>query len=164
MLLARVMAAVALAVVALTASGAPAAAHWQYTRWGMSPAQVMAASEGTAAANTNRLLDAEGVKAELTAPYKGAQLPFTAVFLFDDKDQLQDVTLEPASPGSCPVVLQMLTANHGTPQRRDSSDYATTIRWNDLDNDNVVIYFDLGGGDCSIQYSKLPNTHGDGRL
>ncbi len=37
-----------LAISSLILAGSPALADWQYTRWGMTPNEVLAASEGAA--------------------------------------------------------------------------------------------------------------------
>ncbi len=44
----KARAATALAVFASLATGLPASADWQYTRWGMTPEEVVAASHGAA--------------------------------------------------------------------------------------------------------------------
>ena len=157
------IAASALVPAALACSALPAAADWQYTQWGMTPAQVMAASNGVAQPNPDRKLDAGDLKASLTAPYQGAAIPFTAVFLFDASGKLQVVTLNPVGGIACPVIVQALAANHGVPEGKDDLVHATTLRWDDTDNDNLVVYLDLGQGNCTIQYSKLPPTQPNGK-
>lgn len=153
----------ALALSALACSALPAAADWQYTRWGMTPDQVRAASDGVARPNADRKLDAGGLEAALTAPYQGAAIPFTAVFLFDASGKLKLVTLNPVGGIACPVIVQALSANHGAPEGKDDLVHATTLRWDDIDNDNLVVYLDLGQGNCTIQYSKLPPTQPNGK-
>ncbi len=157
------IAASALALSALACSALPAAADWQYTQWGMTPGQVRAASNDVAQPNPDRKLDADGLKADLTAPYQGAAIPFTAVFLFDAPGKLQVVTLNPVGGIACPVIVQALAANHGPPEGKADMVQARTLRWDDTDNDNLVVYLDLGQGNCAIQYSKLPLTQPDGK-
>lgn len=150
-------------VAALAVSVLPAAADWQYTRWGMTPEQVKEASNGAAQDNSDHKLDASGVNARLTAPYQGVSLPFTAVFLFGERDLLKYVTLKPVGKIACPVIVDALAANYGKPEGEADMVHATTMRWDDLNNDNLVVYLDLGHGDCTIQYSKLPPTSPDGK-
>ncbi len=157
------VAASALALSALACSALPAAADWQYTQWGMDPDQVKAASNDVARPNADRTLDADGLKATLTAPYQGAAIPFTAVFLFDASGRLQVVTLNPVGGIACPVIVQALGANHGPPEGKADMVQAKTLRWDDVDNDNLIVYLDLGQGNCTIQYSKLPLTQPDGK-
>ncbi len=150
------------ALICLGCWATPAAADWQYSQWGMSPAEVEAASGGGAKPNDDRGLDAEGLRAELAAPYTAGSVPFTAVFRFDAEDALDDVALIPAGPVSCPVVRTTLIAHHGTPEGQADPRSAPTLRWHDLDADNLVVFADFGDGHCSIQYSKLPNTRPNG--
>ena len=155
-----------LAAAALTAVAAsPALADWQYTAWNMSPAQVVAASDRIARQNSDRALDAAGLKARLTAPFEAESLPFTAVFLFDGRDRLRSVTLNPADVTSCPAIRDRLAAHHGDPEQQTDMVHASAERWDDVESDNLVVFLDLGHGNCSIQYSKLPNTrpHGGGQ-
>ena len=84
----------------------PALADWQYTQWGMSPAEVQAASNGTAVANQDRRLDADDLTAGLTAFYRGDKRPFTAVFLFDTGGKLSAVNLNPTDRISCDPIRQ----------------------------------------------------------
>lgn len=153
----------ALALSALACSVVPAAADWQYTQWGMTPDQVAAASDDAARPNADRALDIGGLKAALTAPYQGASLPFTAVFLFDGADKLRTVALNPVGAIACPVIVQALGANHGMPEGRADMVQATTLRWDDVENDNLIVYSDLGHGNCTIQFSKLPPTRPNGK-
>lgn len=141
-----------------------ALADWQYTQWGMSPAEVQAASNGTAVDNQDRTLDAVDLKAGLTAFYRGDKRPFTAVFLFDATGKLSAVTLNPTDRISCDPIRQSLSEHYGAPASLDQHKFGETARWNDVEGDNVVVFLDLGQGNCSIQYSSLPPTHQDGGL
>ena len=142
----------------------PALADWQYTQWGMSPAEVQAASNGTAVANQDRRLDADDLTAGLTAFYRGDKRPFTAVFLFDTGGKLSAVNLNPTDRISCDPIRQSLADHYGKPASVDQHGFGQTARWNDVEGDNAVVFLDLGQGNCSIQYSSLPPTHQDGGL
>lgn len=152
-----------LAIGVLAVSALPAAADWQYTQWGMDPDQVKAASNEVAQPNPDRRLDADGLSAALTAPFQGESIPFTAVFLFNAQAKLHYVTLSPVDRISCPLIVETLAAHYGAPKGKADMVRARTMRWDDAGNDNLVVYLDLGGGDCSIQYSKLPPTRPDGK-
>ena len=160
----RLRGAATMVVVVAIWTVTPALADWQYTQWGMSPMAVQAASNGTAVVNQDRTLDAADLKAGLTAFYRGDKRPFTAVFLFDTAGKLATVTLNPTDRISCDPIRQSLDAHYGTPASVDQQKYGQTARWNDVEGDNVVVFLDLGQGNCSIQYSALPPTHQDGSL
>lgn len=153
----------ALMVSMVAWSVAPAAADWQYTQWGMTPDQVRMASNDMAHPNTDRTLDAGNLKAALAAPYQGTSAPLTAVFLFDPENKLQVVTLKPVDGTTCPAIAQALGANHGAPGAKADMVEGQTQRWDDIENDNLVVYADLGQGVCTIQYSQLPFTQPDGK-
>lgn len=153
----------ALAGSTLALSVAPAAADWQYAQWGMNPDQVVAASNEAAQPSLDRSLDIGDLRAALTAPYRIGSVPLMAVFLFDPKSKLQVVTLKPGSGDLCPKIVETLGAHHGTPDRADDMVQARTLRWDDTDDDNLIVYADLGRGDCTVQYSKLPPTRPDGK-
>ena len=150
--------------VAVVGMATPALADWQYTQWGMSPAEVQTASNGTAVVNKDRTLDASDLTASLTAFFRGDKRPFTAVFLFDAAGRLSAVTLNPSDRISCDPIRKSLGEHYGTPASIDQLKFGQTARWNDVEGDNVVVFLDLGQGNCSIQYSSLPPTHQDGGL
>ena len=151
-------------VAAVLGVATPAGASWQYTQWGMAPAEVQAASNGTAVVNQDRKLDAADLTASLTAFYRGDKRPFTAVFLFDTAGKLSAVTLNPTDRISCDPIRRSLNEHYGTPASVDQHAYGQTVRWNDVEGDNVVVFLDIGQGNCSVQYSSLPPTHQDGSL
>ncbi len=159
----RWVSATTLAICASICLAAPAAADWQYTQWGMSADEVQAASEGAARLNPDRTLDTGDLKAELTGPYQGNEGLFTAVFLFDATAKLRVVSLKPAGDAACPGIVRMLDASHGVPEGRADLGHARALRWDDTDNDNLIVYADLGHSDCTIQYSELPPTRPDGK-
>ncbi len=152
-----------LAPAILCAALRPAAADWQYTQWGMTPDEVVAAADGAAHPNTDRNLDADGLRAELVAPWQGETVAFTAVFIFNARDKLHYVTLNPIGAMSCPAVSQTLLAHYGPPGSKARMGPAAIMRWDDVAGDNLVVYLDLGLGNCTVQYSKLPPTRPSGK-
>src|SRR5258708_2060041 len=84
-------------VLALACCGPIAAkADWEYTKWGMTPQQVVSASKNLARASTdpNDLLpDSDGNVTKLVAPFQGGKFSFEAQFGFDAADGLASVTL-----------------------------------------------------------------------
>ena len=154
--------AVVLAAAGLAASTASANADWQYTQWGMTPAEVKAASQGATHHNRNRGLDTERLTAKLTASYKGETMPFIVVFLFDEENKLRVVTLNPLKMKDCPTVMNKLRVHYGNPKNNSDFIYADVARWDDYENSNLVVFLLINKNNCTIQYSKLPLTHSDG--
>ncbi len=126
-----------------------AAADWQYTKWGMTPEQVMQASKGAAVVNTDRSLDATdgSVKTKLVAPYQAGGLVFRAEFMFDAHNKLIQINLALQGGGSCPSVLGLLTSTYGPQQSKD--------QWWDHKNGNRVSLDQIGASYCKVTYTAL---------
>ena len=163
MLSAKRMMAAALAACVLTGSAMPAAADWQYTQWGMTPNQVKEGlSNGVARDNTGPNLDAAGVTATLVAPYQGVSLPFTAVFLFDPDNNLQDVTLNPVGQIACPVIVDALAANYAAGNKVDMVRAKTSLGRPEQRQPRRLPR-PRAGKLHNSKYRKLPPTQPDGK-
>jgi hypothetical protein len=81
-------------LLVLACCGASTAkADWEYTRWGMSPQDVVEASKNVAKEIADPRPDSAGNVTKLTAPYQGGDYSFEAQFAFDPADKLASVTL-----------------------------------------------------------------------
>src|SRR5580692_3071357 len=81
-------------VLALACCGASAAkADWEYTKWGMTPQQVVSASKNLAKAGSDLHPDSDGNVSKLVAPFQSGKFSFEAQFGFDAADRLSSVTL-----------------------------------------------------------------------
>src|SRR6202035_49814 len=81
-------------VLALACCGAHAAkADWKYTKWGMTPQEVVSASNNLAKEGADRHPDSDGNVTKLVAPYQSGKFSFEAQFGFDATDRLASVTL-----------------------------------------------------------------------
>ena len=81
-------------VLALMCCGASAAkADWEYTKWGMSPQQVVSASKNLAKPGSDLHPDSDGNVTKLVAPFQSGKFSFEAQFGFDAADRLSSVTL-----------------------------------------------------------------------
>ncbi len=158
----KALTAAGLAAGGLAALAHPAAANWQYTQWNMTPAEVKTASHGAAQDNNDRGFDAPGRKAQLMAAYQGEAIPFNAVFLFNDENELKTVTLTPVRKDDCPIVMGRLRDRYGQPKENSDLIHAAIARWDDYESSNLVVLMTIEKEGCTIQYSKLPATHADG--
>src|SRR6185312_9469944 len=80
--------------LALACCGAGAAkADWEYTKWGMTPAQVAGAAKNLTKESTDLHPDSDGNVTRLVAPYKNGKFSFEAQFGFDAGNRLSSVTL-----------------------------------------------------------------------
>ncbi|OAP43202.1 hypothetical protein ATC00_04705 [Sinorhizobium americanum] len=139
-----------------------AQADWQYTRWGMTEQEVVAASEGQAR-KPKRPDTYEGGSPLhlLEAPYKTGDFAFVAKFNFDRFRRLETVKLQLRNIHSCPALQGTLSNIYGPPKVSTTS-LGRFAKWWDSDNGNVLILSDYPGMWCYVQYSvyKRPGEKG----
>jgi hypothetical protein len=160
-------------VLVLACCGASAAkADWKYTKWGMTPQQVISASNNQAREGSDLRPDSDGNVSKLVAPYQSGKFPFEAQFGFDAGDRLSSVTLvlndKSASmdmdmgadmkmdQGGCHDLQVSVDAEYGSPQGGGAADMVYNIEtWQDQKNKNNVKYTVLYGTGCYVQYSAI---------
>jgi hypothetical protein len=90
------------AIAALVAiAPVPASAHWQYSRWGMTLPQLLAAGPKTLFVRDFPDLDIAGSHIRAGSLYVATGLKFSAAFGFSDDGHLNRVTLYPQEPARC---------------------------------------------------------------
>src|SRR3984957_1572656 len=82
---------IALALVCCGASAVKA--DWEYTKWGMTPQQVVSAAKNRTRKSSDLEPDSDGNVTKLVAPYQSGKFFFEAQFGFDAADRLSSVTL-----------------------------------------------------------------------
>ena len=128
----------------LTAFPCAVTADWQYTKWGMTVDEVIAASNGTATKRPEEELalvlrnKPEGMVALATAPFRAGQYTFKAVFLLGWPDQkLREVRLD-----SIPLdrsvdwrtIRSLLMDRYGEPDVSMGNDAI----WMEKENNNIL--------------------------
>jgi hypothetical protein len=118
-----------------------ASADWQYTRWGMTPAEVVAASGGRAT----------GVESEpdervfeldyrAVAPYRAMNVEVEARFFFTQgSGRLAAVKLIPTDVGRCDALRGAVEAVHGRSSHQDFG-FGSTWRWRDEANNDQLLF------------------------
>ena len=145
--------------VALLAA-VPAQAHWQYTRWGMTPTQVIASSKGQArAAEGDKSAQGDATR-DVAGEYSVGERTFKASFWFDASG-LQEVTLSPAGEPHCLELRRDLLAKYGEPVER-SFGSVQRLMWADKPSGNRVVVITDGDGFCELQYAPLVSRTGSG--
>ena len=94
----------------------PTRADWQYTKWGMTPAQVADASKGTVKIekpDPKSLNDPDLDLLECIGFYYSGTFRFTVVFGFDHSHHLRDVTLFAIGAKLIDEVLAALQEKYG---------------------------------------------------
>jgi len=168
-------------VLALACCGASAAkADWEYTKWGMTPAQVASAAKNLTKASSDLHPDSDGNVTKLVAPYHSGKFSFEAQFGFNAADRLSSVTLVLKDKfagmgmamdmgmstemgadmnmdrGGCHDLLVSVKTKYGPPQGGRSAHMQYVIEtWQDRKSKNTVTYTVLDGVGCYVQYSAI---------
>jgi hypothetical protein len=162
-------------VLALACCGTSAAkADWEYTKWGMTPAQVASAAKRLTKASSDLQPDSDGNVTKLVAPYRSGKFSFEAQFGFNAADRLSSVTLVVKDKtagmgmgmdmgpdmnmdqGKCHDLLASVKTTYGPPQGGRSAHMQYIIEtWQDRKNKNNVTYTVLDGVGCYVQYSAI---------
>ena len=150
-----------------------AKAAWEYTKWGMTPQQVVSASKNLATEASDLRPDSDGNVTKLVAPYQSGKFSFEAQFGFDATDRLASVTLvlndksagmdmgadTNMDHGVCYDLLVGVNTAYGPPQGGGAADMVYTIEtWQDQKNKNNVTYTVLDGVGCYVQYSAIKSA------
>jgi hypothetical protein len=172
-------------VLALICCG-EARADWQYTTWGMTPQQVVSASNNLAKKSTDPHPDSDGNVTKLVAPYQSGKFAFEAQFAFDAADKLASVTLvlndksthmemesmdmdmddksmnmdmtHDQDQGVCHALDVNLNSVHGQPPYHGASHLYAIEKWQDPKNKNNVDYHALYQVGCYVQYSAIKSA------
>jgi hypothetical protein len=141
---------IALISTALFATSAEA--NWQYTKWGMTPAQVITASHGAVGWRPVKNPKADGRANEVGGSYIADNRTFDVSFDFRN-GRLSSVALE---TDMCATLLPDLETKYGEPQILADGSFPEW-RWRDkIRNDDVVLFGLLGN--CLLAYSPHTNA------
>jgi len=121
-----------------------ARADWQYTRWGMTPDQVVNASSGTATR--------EAVSGDLKAPYQSGDYKFEVTFRFREGG-LWSVDLAGVSGPQCYALTGDLKAKYGQPSEYHPMN--ETYWWLDRASGNQIMITTLASMKCIVHYEPL---------
>ena len=137
-------------------------AHWQFTKWGMSPDQVVEASNGTAQTH----LKISGSSADdydhlSSGEYSSTGFDFQVHFLFRRQTgRLEVVNLMLNDSSKCRSLFATLKLSYGKPiQEIDEPGVLRAYVFRDLDAMNQVNAIAIGGleatTDCVVQYREI---------
>jgi hypothetical protein len=148
---------------------------WEYTKWGMTPQQVVSASKNLATEASDLRPDSDGNVTKLVAAYQSGKFSFEAQFGFDATDRLASVTLvlndksagmdmgagadANMDHGVCYDLLVSVNTAYGPPQGGGAAHMLYGIEtWQDQKNKNNVTYTMLDGVGCYVQYSAIKSV------
>jgi len=129
-------------------------ADWQYTTWGMTPDEVVAASKGLA----SRTEDAEkGIKLAVGS-HTANGIDYSVSFIFSKGDpRLSSVYLISKDPGVCPTISNQLTDVYGKPESKSASGLATITKWRSGQANALIQLVQIGSSShCEISYRPIP--------
>jgi hypothetical protein len=137
-----------------------ALADWQYTKWGMSPEDVVAASNGKA----HLVPEAEAAKTLHSSEYviplaKGDHSAngekFSVMFDFTRQaKRLQTVTLTATDPSRCYIYKRMLLNKYGAPIDTERGP-TEGLKWRDLPSGNAIDWIPATPRICLIQIEPI---------
>lgn len=148
-------------MLALMAS--PASADWQYTRWGMTPAQVVTASQGAVQIKTGTEGDRVfGADLGAAGTYSAAGFDFTTQFYFDAAERLKGVRLH-TDFARCAELKDTMAGLYGPNGALDRMGG----RWVDVENNNNVRLTMMAAlpsveAQCFLVYSPITTTGASG--
>ncbi len=150
-----------ISLVVVVGIAAPAEAHWQYTRWGMTPDQVIVASKG-AASRSDPAADATlriGTK-EAVGTYSANGQSMKASFWFKS-GKLNQVNLSSEDEDACFALNRDLVGVYGQPTSRSGGMIATNV-WLDKARGNRIQFSNWGTAGCDLIYAPLPTAAATG--
>lgn len=152
------------ALIALTGTIiTPAQADWRFSKWGMSVKAVAKASNGLAVPTAINERDDRGGTPLLKMPYSaGGGIEFTALFVFDEKERLAGVILDPENMSeACLALPAKLKAQYGKPESEGFSGGMADMTWRDRRGKNYVRYSGMSGY-CVLSYAPLRSSASEG--
>jgi len=131
----------AIALLPLLIATTPAHAGWQWTQWGMTFPEVMAAAPHPFE-NGTYLHEAAGIEFEVA---------------FEALPNLESVTLKPTGKNQCRDVQSTLARTYGTGE-------ANNTVWRDEANGNFIWMLILDDSFFTLTYEPLPTANSAGGL
>lgn len=129
---------------ALALAATPAAAHWEFTRWGMTERQVIAASRGAVRAlprEQRRLVPSARMEYRATGEFRSGTLALTVAFAFDARNGGLVCVSAQGEPDQAPALRARLERLFGRPQERgqDPASGTETLGWTRPDEIDLQI-------------------------
>lgn len=147
-----------LAMVCACLIATPASAHWQFTTWGMTAEQVIAASNGSAHVGSGATSAQGDAKLGAAGTYVSGEYQFTVNYWFGSAG-LSMVSLSLRSDPQCRALQRDLLAKYGEPVEISPS--GMRRMWADQANGNRVVLISTSGF-CELQYAPLISAAGAG--
>jgi hypothetical protein len=152
-------------LLAFAAAIVPTAhADWQFTRWGMTQAEVTAAGKGMVVPIPEDQIKGRSfrtLRCSLEQVYQAGDVKLRASMCFDSSGKLTKVSVEPAESGGiqCGTLENELTRKYGTNFATENSSVSHSLRWQDeARTTDILLYESLITHDCHINYDSVSNS------
>jgi hypothetical protein len=148
----------ALSTLALIAVARPAAADWAYTKWGMTPEQVVKAAAGTAQITKSESTDDPDLEMRVRGTYMAGPLRFEVTFGFRvSTGGLAFVSYWTDQAGQNAALKDLLVQKYGKPQSTQGTEQGVeTWTWNRPGTDRIELDIPVGDPGVVIQYPATP--------
>jgi hypothetical protein len=124
-------------VLGLLFVASPALEDWEFTNWGMTPDEVVAASAGSAHRVESRAIGS--IALEAVGTYDMAGVTFTAQYHFSQDHQgLHSVVLAARDVSQCPDLTRALAQKYGPPEVRPSAGGGSFSIWRDRRGNSLI--------------------------
>lgn len=129
---------------ALALLAAPASAHWEFTRWGMTEREVVAASRGAVRAlarEQRRLVPAARMEYRAAGEFRAGALRLNVAFAFDMRNGGLVCVSAQGAPEQAAALRARLERRFGRPQERgeDPASATETLGWSRPDEIDLQI-------------------------
>jgi hypothetical protein len=136
----------------------PVHADWQYTKWGMTPEQVIDASGGSVSKipeEQQKERSRSGFLGKLSGSYTTGDFHFGVDFQFS-KNKLEMIALTPTEYDRCKRLQSALLAQYGSPWENRSDRYGPNLIWLDRAHGNTISFSHVPSVSlCHILYERL---------
>ena len=134
-------------------ASAPALANWQFTKWGMSPAEVFEASNGAAPIGDIEEITEDRSQIKNSGVYMVGSIPLRSRYHYID-NRLTMVELFVESSATCYVFRQNLGSQYGKPFSDMDEEIIKETTWKDTEKMNRIFLREIGES-CWLRYSEL---------
>ena len=139
------------AALLVIASASPAAANWQFTKWGMTPQEVISAGHLTSIINH---CDSASSDCTISAYYSAADMGFTDTFSFKN-GKLSSVNLLLLKDADGAKLIELLSAKYGKPIDAYADDAKKTFIWHSASELVTASWFYKVGREYTVVYDPL---------
>ncbi len=139
---------------------ASAQAHWQFTKWQMTPTEVITASKGTARPGGGDASAQEDGFRHVIGNYAAGSFIFEVSYWFDSTG-LTKVTMSQNDDAKCLDLQRELTTKYGKPLEYEGGSVERRV-WADKPNGNRVVLISSNLAFCELQYAPLVSKAGAG--